>query len=247
MADRSVGGAARVAVEAHDVFAFGEDSGVPGVERGVILGYARDGYSHADGHAEAPFVRCVFAGAVQRAFAEDEEFARLQFHIDRAGGVESSRVGHFEEGHLFGGALVRKRLSMRAGDDLYAGILDRGPVDGDPGGSVYGRLKRPEVDVLMPGDFGAARRFVPEVGGPDDQIRPQNTGDAVDDSGIGGEVVDDRLIHVAGLAARTRVGTVAGQDVSFDAAADIGHFSGRHGGVGAEVAIFEEEVDFGAG
>ena len=62
-----------------------------------------------------------------------------------------------------------------------------------------------------------------------------------------GEIIDDRLIHVARLAARAWVGSVGREDFLIDFTANGCHFVRAHGSVGTQVAVFDEEIDFGAG
>ena len=140
-----------------------------------------------------------------------------------------------------------QKLAVRAGDDPDAGILGGDFVDGEPGGDVDRRLNRPEVDVLMPGDFSGAGLFPPEIGRPDDDIGTEQAGDALDDGGMRRQVVDGRVVHVPRLHRAARVGSFGIEDIAVDFLADGRHIGRGHGGVGSQVAVFDEEIDIGAG
>ena len=189
-----------IAIETHDILTLRQNCRMTGMQGRLVLKDVRDGQRHPNGNAQPTLARNVFARTVQQAFAEQEELAGLQFHIDGLLDIKELGIRHVLEGHALFCGNMRYRAAMRTRYDLHTGIVDRDLVNSDPGGNIDRRFQRPEIDILVPGDLGAARRLQPEIGRPCHQIRSQQAGNAFDDSRMRRQIVEQRGSPCVGIA-----------------------------------------------
>ena len=152
---------------------------------------------------------------------------------------------------LLGRAVLKGNLAvqMRAGDDGHRPVFLIYVVDGQPSGHYFARGQGPVRGVLVPSDLFLLARLLAKVVGHDaDEVGAEEVFDVIENARLVQQVVDAPAVAMPAVDRIAVVPVGLGLDHERVEIAAIGRgFLGREHVQGADVALFIELADLGAG